>query len=306
MLKTAAIGTPLPNYQWLLNQTILPEATNATLVLSNIQVPQAGAYSVLVSNYFGARVEAVARVEVDASLLSKAENGFESDAEGWGVLGSAETPLFHSTSGNPGGYISATNRYWLAPEKYLGNQSAVYGGVLQFDLKQSDGSSQQDDSDIILTGQDLNLFFKSARNPGTNWTSYKVALHELAGWKKDSLNGSPPTQTEMLTVLATLTSVSIRGQSTYIRDIGGLDNVVLLAPPTNNVVLLLARPRGGQTLFEWPATNPTFQLQGATALSPPNWADVISTPTNRNGLNTLLIPFASNGQFYQFYRLKKL
>ncbi len=179
-LRTFATGTPLPGYQWLLNQTNVIGETNAILILTNIQPWQAGAYSVVVSNFFGVLVDAVARVDVDASLLAKVESAFESGAEGWSVLNSAETPLFHAASGNPGGYISATNRYWVAPGKYLGNQSAAYGGVLQFDLKQSQTSEPQNDSDVTLQGGGLTLLFKTDRVPGTNWTSYKVALHELA------------------------------------------------------------------------------------------------------------------------------
>ena len=53
----AAGSAPL-SYQWRLNGTKLPAArnptaTNATLVLSNVQAPQAGSYSVAISNFLG-------------------------------------------------------------------------------------------------------------------------------------------------------------------------------------------------------------------------------------------------------------
>lgn len=50
----AASGTPL-SYQWLFNQTNLAAGgTNSTLLFPNVQTSAAGAYSVLVSNVYGA------------------------------------------------------------------------------------------------------------------------------------------------------------------------------------------------------------------------------------------------------------
>ena len=53
VLTVGATGwTPL-NYQWLFNGTNLPGATNASLLLTNVQPPQSGSYSALVGNAFG-------------------------------------------------------------------------------------------------------------------------------------------------------------------------------------------------------------------------------------------------------------
>ena len=84
--------------------------------------------------------------------------------------------------------MTATDRnqgdywYWLAPQKYLGNQAAAYGGLLQFELKQSE-TLQQDRTqpDLILIGGGLTLFYSTTNNPGTNWTIYKVLLDETGG-----------------------------------------------------------------------------------------------------------------------------
>jgi alpha-tubulin suppressor-like RCC1 family protein len=48
----AVSATPL-NYQWTFFGTNVPGATNATLILPNVQFSQAGSYSVIVSNAFG-------------------------------------------------------------------------------------------------------------------------------------------------------------------------------------------------------------------------------------------------------------
>ena len=50
---TAATGARPMSYQWRLNGANLPDATNATLVLTNAQPNQAGAYSVVASNAYG-------------------------------------------------------------------------------------------------------------------------------------------------------------------------------------------------------------------------------------------------------------
>ena len=52
-LTVTAQGPPLLTYQWSWNGTNLTGATNATLLLSNMQLAQAGSYAVLVSNACG-------------------------------------------------------------------------------------------------------------------------------------------------------------------------------------------------------------------------------------------------------------
>ena len=43
-------------YQWRLNNIVLPDATNSSLVISNVQLTQAGNYTVVISNAFGSVV----------------------------------------------------------------------------------------------------------------------------------------------------------------------------------------------------------------------------------------------------------
>ncbi len=49
----AATGTSPLSYQWSVNSTNIANATNAGLTLANVQLNQAGSYSVVVSNAFG-------------------------------------------------------------------------------------------------------------------------------------------------------------------------------------------------------------------------------------------------------------
>jgi hypothetical protein len=48
-----AVGPPNISYQWLRNGTNIPNATTATLTLTNVQPSQAGGYSVVVVNGIG-------------------------------------------------------------------------------------------------------------------------------------------------------------------------------------------------------------------------------------------------------------
>ncbi len=61
---SAAMGTPRPCYQWLFSGNPLPLATNATLILTNLALNQAGDYCVIASNVFGAVTSAVAQLVV--------------------------------------------------------------------------------------------------------------------------------------------------------------------------------------------------------------------------------------------------
>jgi hypothetical protein len=53
VLSVTATGSPPPAYQWSRNGAVISGATASTFVLNNVQVSQAGAYTVIVSNAVG-------------------------------------------------------------------------------------------------------------------------------------------------------------------------------------------------------------------------------------------------------------
>src|SRR5207245_696220 len=55
---TAAGAAPL-RYQWQFNDLVVPDATNSSLTISNAQPPDAGNYSVVVTNAYGAVTSSV-------------------------------------------------------------------------------------------------------------------------------------------------------------------------------------------------------------------------------------------------------
>jgi hypothetical protein len=68
---------------------------------------------------------------------------FNSDTQGWTVVGDEVGPVtWVSSGGNPGGYVSVTDSvvggvmYFVAPDPYFGDHSGAYGTALTFDLIQ--------------------------------------------------------------------------------------------------------------------------------------------------------------------------
>ena len=206
-------------------------------------------------------------------------SSFGTDNEGWTVHQDGQPdPVLTAqqiSGGNPGGYLTATLDgslgpwYWHAPPQFLGDQSGAYGLELEFDLRQPSLASQFDDEDIILSGGGLTLVYSTANNPGTSWTSYAVELTESAGWTKNDLNGSPPTQGEMMTVLTFLDSIKIRGQYSTNENSGDLDNVTMPCPAEAllkvDVFFIVDRSSGFDeelALFKTQAANILDDLEG--------------------------------------------
>jgi hypothetical protein len=68
-LSVVAYGQPPLSYQWFFNGSEpVPDATQATLVLTNVQLAQAGYYSAVVTNSYGGATSAVATVRIAGSL----------------------------------------------------------------------------------------------------------------------------------------------------------------------------------------------------------------------------------------------
>ena len=79
-----------------------------------------------------------------AAYASLVKSTFDVDADGWRVseffsASGTSIPTYVATGGNPGGFIRTTDIYgwnaYLAPSKFLGDQSAACGGSLEFDLR---------------------------------------------------------------------------------------------------------------------------------------------------------------------------
>jgi hypothetical protein len=192
-----------------------------------------------------------------------ASSTFDTGADGWRTTGDiAPNPQrWLSAGGNPGGFIQADDIldgvffYWQAPAKFLGNDSAGYGGKLRFDERQhfnlGERPNQAMGSNLILQGAGLTLVWSTSTTPavgdvynpppfptGGTWTTFNVPLVETdAGWNVGSASGPPPTQAQMQAVLGSLTSLTLRAEYQFGDDHDDLDNVILstneASPQTN-------------------------------------------------------------------------
>jgi alkaline phosphatase D len=178
-----------------------------------------------------------AAARADVTIL--ASSTFDNDAEGWTTLNDARNFAWTASGGNPGGSIGAADMgtgetwYYVAPAKFLGDQSAAFGGTLSYEIRQAVTSSPFDNSDVLLVGGGLTLSYEFDTNPGTAWTPYAVDLVPSAGWRAGSRTGPEAEAADFQTVLADLDALYIRGEyrNGASSDNSRLDNVFLAAAP---------------------------------------------------------------------------
>ena len=87
---------PLPmNYQWFQNSTNLISETNGTLILTNLQVTNAGSYQVIVGNAFGSITSLVAILHVSPGMLTQPTNQIvmQGTPAGFMAMAGGEPPL---------------------------------------------------------------------------------------------------------------------------------------------------------------------------------------------------------------------
>ncbi len=90
------LGTPALYYQWYFGSTNLPNATNSTYTVTNVQASSAGSYSVVVSNSYGAATSRVATLSyLPAPVISASPVGEIAD------LGGSVTFTASATGGQP-------------------------------------------------------------------------------------------------------------------------------------------------------------------------------------------------------------
>jgi len=184
-----------------------------------------------------------ALLEMETDVL--AASYFDAGREGWRVDGDVQagsgTPAWLPQTGHPGGHLRATDDvqggtwYWVAPEKFLGDVSAVYSQTLRFDLRQySEMSNQFNWPDVVIQGTTSALIYNTAFNPRQIWTEYSIPLAEGAGWMKIGVSepistavGIQASEADIRAVLQNVRGLLIRGEFENGADEGFLDNVVL-------------------------------------------------------------------------------
>ena len=181
------------------------------------------------------------------------QSTFDTDDEGWrvgflfDVTGFPATPTYIASGGNPGGFIRTADLFgwnaYIAPAQFLGNQSAAFGGSLDFDLRVLSAGPTAFYA-VVLEGNGLQVGYNDGI-PTTAWTPFSIPLNNT-GWFKNlngvtGIGGTPITSAELQSVLANLTALRIDADWQTGSDQVDLDNVslnsgVVPVPPT---VLLL-------------------------------------------------------------------
>jgi len=168
-----------------------------------------------------------------------AASHFEHGPEGWR---NGEFTVGNDTrdvTWDPAGFISVGDNYphnaLLAPDAFLGDQTAAIGGTLSLDLG-SDFSDDAPDAPLVtLVGGDVLLYGGVIATPpasGGGFTHYVVALtaaNFLRG-APDVMNGVAVSDAEFAQVIAHLRQLSINADFHDGDDHVRLDNVVLSSP----------------------------------------------------------------------------
>ena len=173
------------------------------------------------------------------SARADVSDNFSTDADGWTHVGDSVTaPAFSSTGGNPGGFISVSDLangvgdFFVAPAKYLGNDSAFAGGTLSWDILLSD-SADGVDPDIVLQGSTESLVYAFPSNnlpKAGPWISTTATLSiSDPNWHLNTATGSAPTASDFTSVLSNVSALEILADYRLGTETDGIDNVALRA-----------------------------------------------------------------------------
>ena len=130
VFSVGANGSLPLSYQWFFNQTnLLPNQTNSSLVLTNVQLTNAGNYTVLVSNLISSVLSsnATLTVQTPAAITTQPTNQtvYIGGAANFGVTASGTLPLSYQWNFNQTNIVNATNATLVLTAVQL-NQAGNY------------------------------------------------------------------------------------------------------------------------------------------------------------------------------------
>lgn len=186
------------------------------------------------------------------ALAATVSSDFSADGDGWTVttfndngqpnFASPKTselfPLFVASGGDPGGFIRIADpddgwTYFVAPSKYIGDQSDKLGGTLRFSLQHSVGTLVGDPAHAVLKSAGRILVADAGFPPAITpeWRRYEVSL-SVGHWRIGSNAGALATEQELLLTLADLDGLFLAGEFiTPVVEVNGLDSVSLAPVP---------------------------------------------------------------------------
>lgn len=182
------------------------------------------------------------------------ESTFDGGAEGWTGLTTSGSPGWSVDSANlavnaAGGAITLADpdtgwTYFSAPAAFLGDLSAVLGGVLRFDSRWVvAGTSYANEAEVVLKGAGLVLTHEATNALTDQWTTFAVPLAAGAWRVGDSFSGLLASDGQVAAVLADLDALWINAEHfTPVTETIALDNVRLITavPEPGTWLMLLA------------------------------------------------------------------
>ncbi|KAJ7338748.1 hypothetical protein JRQ81_012650, partial [Phrynocephalus forsythii] len=110
---------------------------------------------------------------------------------------------------------SVSSLYWVAPSSYLGEKLSSYGGYLTYQVKSfglpSEGMTLLEKRpDVLLTGQQMKIFYKDPNNPLPD-KHYYGSVQLTEGNFRHASDNSLVSREELMIVLSRLEGLRIRG-----------------------------------------------------------------------------------------------
>ncbi|MBN2506890.1 MAG: immunoglobulin domain-containing protein [Verrucomicrobia bacterium] len=292
--------------QWYRDGELLAGATGTVLELVNVQPEQAGRYWVAVSNLMEVVSCEVATVAVDASMAALVMSTFDANLEGWGVTSAAANARSQdgfATAEDVGADVPWS---WVAPAKFLGNQSGAYGGWLQFEVWHSAAAGTAlSAATVWLEGSGLSLEYYSSDLPSTVRNLYRIPLEAGSGWVRSD-EGRVATDEELKELLGAVSGLRIRGKHRAGSGSGGLDNVAFIVPCTDVVPFLGVSliENGAAIVLEWPVNAGEFEVQWNGQVTGTEWSTVVPRERGVVGCrNRVTVDLSSACGFYRLARV---
>ncbi len=143
-LTVSAIGPPQLNYQWQFNGTNLPGATTSSLLFPNVQLNQAGSYSVTVSSVFGTITSDSAQLDL-TQLAAWGDNRYDQASRPPGMTNVAAiaSGWYHNLALKADSTVVAWGNNWRQQSSVpagLSNVVAIAGGVVHSLALKADGT----------------------------------------------------------------------------------------------------------------------------------------------------------------------
>ena len=168
------------------------------------------------------------------------------DADGWITLnedGTADaTRDFEVATNETTSWLRACNVAnsklwgWCAPEKFLGDHSDKFGGILTYGVWADTSDLPANDVYVRLNGGGKSIFVDGTtlrRKEAGQWNNYTVRLDSSGGRKLKNPKGlrAKATDGEIKQVLSRMTGLWIKGEYANNADSGGLVHPLLVGRP---------------------------------------------------------------------------